>query len=251
MDIANRQSARERTIDQAVSRRTQQLMRCNDELDAFARQVAHEIRTPIGQIATIAQLLLERSDGERDLHSWLQMQLAATRQMDDTVQGLLSLARSSLASLHVQEIDLSALCDALRIELAPSQPRRAPVEWRIQAGMRMRGCLEQVTVLMRNLLSNAVKYTRDVERPWVSVSAVLDGVVTVQDNGAGFDSARAARLFQPFGRLHDGREFEGIGLGLSIVKRIVDRHDGWIRASARDGGGASFEFSLTQSAQRP
>jgi signal transduction histidine kinase len=240
---------RSESRERAVASRAAQLERANIELDAFARQLAHELRTPIGQVAAIAQLLLGRGDpavASAD-RNWLTLQLKSALQMKDTVQALQDLAWSSTAPLRTEEIDLTAVCEALCDDLDGAQ-RRAPITWRIQPNMRIRGGAAQVALAMRNLLANAAKYTRDAENPLVCVSAIAgpDGNtrVTVADNGVGFDQSKAQWLFEPFVRLHSAEHFQGTGIGLSIVKRVVDCHQGWIRASAEPGRGARFEFAL-------
>lgn len=236
--------------------RLAQLERANAELEAFARQLAHELRTPIGQVVAIAKLLLGRGADrlDADQRDWLTMQLRAASQMKDTVQALQDLAWSSRGSPRMQEIDLSAVCESLRQEMADG-PRRASVDWRIQAGMVVHGAPAQIDIVMRNLIGNAVKYTRDVEHPVVSVSAnvALDGAtrIVVADNGVGFESAQADRVFEPFVRLHSAEHFQGSGIGLSIVKRVVECHGGWIRAAGDVGGGARFEFALGGGPQAP
>lgn len=213
--------------------------------ETFARQLAHELRTPLGQIEAIAELLLEQGCSGPQARQWLVRQSQLARQMVDTTACLLDLAHAHRGPLQVEDVDLSGLCERVRSDTSDG-PRRAPVQWRIAPGLCVRGCPQQVTVLMRNLLSNAVKYTRDATHPLVSVSRGSDGMgafVAVQDNGVGFDDAASGRLFQPFVRLHSG-QFEGTGLGLSIVRHIVERHGGWIRATGTPQRGARFEFSL-------
>jgi signal transduction histidine kinase len=236
-------------LEKAVSRRTAELERANRDLDAFARELAHEMRTPIGQVAAIAELLLEKArlNSQADLCRWLEIQLQAACGMRDLVGDLLELSRNSVAAPFADSIDLAEMCHALRSEL-PVASDRSPIEWRIQPQMRLRGTRPQVRLLMRNLLSNAVKYTGHAERPVIEVSArkfAQGGAeVVVEDNGDGFDDADATRLFQPFVRLHDAERFRGTGLGLSLAKRIVERHGGWIRAHGVKGRGARFEFWL-------
>ena len=213
------------------------------EFEAFIGQLAHELCTPLGQIESIATLLLERPDDIADVRRWLVIQLGVTRQVEQTLQCLLDLGRPSRAPLVLQHIDLSALCERIVTEL-PDTRRRAPVEWKIAPGLCVQGCSAQVAVMMRNLLGNAFKYTVDSQTPLISVRQELDGWTVVEDNGVGFDEAHANRLFEPFVRLHSGTRFEGRGLGLSIVRSIVDRHGGWIRARSTLGAGACFEFSL-------
>src|SRR3989442_11470085 len=213
------------------------------ELDTFAGQLAHELRTPLGQIETIARLLVDRGDEVSDRRRWLEIQLALTRQIEQTMHCLLELGRAQRAPLRTEEIDLSALCDRLRSDL-PEGPRRGAIAWKISRGLRVRGCPAQVALLMRNLLANAAKYTRETVHPVVAISAGVHDITVVEDNGVGFDDAHASRLFQPFVRLHAGSRFEGTGLGLSIARCIVERHGGWIRARSAVGAGGRFEFSL-------
>ena len=243
-----RDQALESALEQAVAERTAALEQSNRELDAFARDLAHELRTPIGQVEAIAELMLQcnGTQSESDRSKWLQLQLGAARRMRATVQALLQEARWSLAPMCMAEVNLSALCEAARGQLDDSR-HRAPIDWHIAPGMVLQGSTPHIELLMRNLLSNAVKYTRHAEAPRISVSLRHCGdlqAVAVEDNGAGFDGAAAARLFQPFVRLHDQADFEGTGLGLSLVKRIVERHGGCIRAAGEPGRGARFEFML-------
>jgi signal transduction histidine kinase len=214
------------------------------EFEAFIGQLAHELCTPLGQIETIATLLLERPDDIDDVRRWLEIQLGVTRQVEQTLRCLLDLGRRQRAPLQLQQIDLSALCERLKAEL-PDTQRRASVAWQIAPGLSVNGCPAQVAVMMRNLLANAAKYTRESQAPTITVSAASAHVTVVEDNGVGFDEAQAKRLFQPFVRLHAGTRFEGTGLGLSIVRSIIDRHGGWIRARGVPGAGARFEFSLS------
>ena len=258
----------ESALERAVAERTAALEQSNRELDAFARDLAHEMATPIGQVEAIAELMLQgnATQSESDRGKWLQLQLSAAQRMRATVQELLDVARQGLAPLRIAAVDLSALCETLRGQLeaqaaaAPLQggrgplQHRAPIDWHIDPGMVLHGSASHVDLLMRNLLSNAVKYTRHAQAPRISVSLQRCGdlqAVVVEDNGAGFDEAQAARLFQPFARLHDQAEFEGTGLGLSLVKRIVEQHGGCVRALGRPGHGARFEIMLGMPAAQP
>lgn len=238
----------EAALEQAVAERTAALEQSNRALDAFARDLAHEITTPIGQVEAIAELLLHcnGAQSESDRRKWLQLQLSAARRMRATVRELLDVARWELAPVSAVEVDLSALCEALRSQLDASA-HRAPIVWHIDAGMVLLGSASHIDLVMRNLLSNAVKYTRHAEAPRISVRlrrCADRQAVIVEDNGAGFDEHDATRLFQPFVRLHGQAEFEGTGLGLSLVKRIVERHGGCIGAVGQPGQGARFEFML-------
>ena len=130
----------------------------------------------------------------------------------------------------------------------PVMERMAPVLWQIEPGLRGWASETQMRIVLTNLLGNAAKFTRRTPDPVVALCSVLGGdgqlVYQVRDNGAGFDATRASRLFQPFHRLHDQNDFQGTGIGLTIVQRIIQRHGGAIRAIGDLGRGACFEFSL-------
>ena len=164
--------------------------------------------------------------------------------MSHTVTALLELARSTSAALLLESVDLSALASSVIDDLPPLE-RRAPVQWIVEPGLTAHCSAALARVVLVNLLGNAAKFTRDVEAPRVEFGrADEEGGTTfvVRDNGAGFDAAHAATLFQPFVRLHRSEQFQGTGLGLSIVRRIVERHGGAIRASGEPGRGARFLF---------
>lgn len=216
------------------------------EQETFMRDLAHEVRTPIAQLSGIAQLLLDRFENGAvpDLASWLRLQLKVTQRMGQMVQGLLDLAHDDEACGPAGWVDLTAVCAELSQETQHLQ-RRAPVQWVIQPLMRVRANPARVELLMRNLLSNAAKYTRDVEFPRVVIEAenCEGGLrVRVRDNGRGFDEAEAQRLFHPFVRLHGSEQFDGVGLGLSLVRRLMEREGGWVRAHGVRGRGATFEL---------
>ena len=161
------------------------------------------------------------------------------------------LAHSSATALEREAVDMSALAVAMIREL-PSIDRRAAVEWHVEPGLSAHCSAPLLRVVLANLLSNAAKFTRDVAAPCVALRR-LDSeggvpVFCVEDNGAGFDAGRAQRLFQPFVRLHTSDQYAGTGVGLSIVRRIVERHGGFIRAGATPGVGARFEFTLAPAA---
>jgi signal transduction histidine kinase len=145
-------------------------------------------------------------------------------------------------------VDLTALAHELASQL-PALERRAPVRWLVEPGLEAHCSEPLVRVVLANLLGNAAKFTREAATPQVVLARTSDDsgtpVFVVEDNGAGFDLQQAQRLFQPFQRLHPhDQRFPGSGIGLSIVRRIVERHGGWVRASGVPGVGARFEFTL-------
>jgi PAS domain S-box-containing protein len=238
---------RNQALERLVADRTAELEHSNRDLEAFSRQLAHELRTPIGQIAGLADLLKSRawerlSEEERE---WLRLQGQAAREMSHTVTALLELARSASTALLLEPVDLTALAQAV-IEDLPWLERKAPIEWVIEPGLAAHCSAALARVALMNLLGNAAKFTRDVAAPRVEFSrqsgGIGEGSFVIADNGAGFDAERAATLFQPFVRLHRSEQFQGTGLGLSIVRRIVERHGGSIAAAGELGRGARFTF---------
>lgn len=235
-------------LQRAVQARTHELQVINRDLEAFARQLAHELRTPIGHIQGLAQLLLGRSaelkDEDRQL---LELQLQSAGTMRETVDALLNLARSTMQPMPTEVVDVSAMAQEVVDGLTPLQ-RVAPVQWQIQPGLRAVASSAALKIVLTNLLSNAARFTRRCELPQVLVSGRTedDGAmrITVEDNGVGFDPAKAERLFKPFGRLHTDEDYTGTGIGLTIVLRIVERHGGRVQAEARSEGGARFSFTL-------
>jgi len=237
---------RNEQLERLVAERTAELEQTNRDLEAFARQLAHELRTPIGQVVGLSDLLKARAwerlgDDERE---WLRLAGQAARDMSHTVTALLELARSTSTALLLENVDLSALAESVIADL-PWLERRAPVQWTIEPGLSAHCSAALARVVLLNLLGNAAKFTRDVAAPTVRFGRDEDGgegALVVRDNGAGFDAQRAATLFQPFVRLHRSDQFQGTGLGLSIVRRILERHGGGVAARGEPGQGASFHF---------
>ncbi|HVK30958.1 MAG TPA: ATP-binding protein [Burkholderiaceae bacterium] len=239
---------RNEQLERLVTERTAELEQTNRDLEAFSRQLAHELRTPIGQVVGLADLMKSSAwerltETERE---WLRLSGQAARDMSHTVTALLELARSSSTALLLEPVDLSALADSVIADL-PWLERRAAPQWVVEPGLGAHCSAALARVVLTNLLGNAAKFTRDVEAPRIEIGRALDdesgpGAFFVKDNGAGFDTARATTLFQPFVRLHRIDQFQGTGLGLSIVRRIIERHGGSVSASGEAGRGARFVF---------
>jgi PAS domain S-box-containing protein len=238
-----------RQLQSAVAARTRELEFANRDLEAFARHLAHELRTPISHVQGLAELLRRRL-GEQaggEVNELLDLQVRATQEMLTTLEALLALARSSSEAIERAPVDLSRLAEEV-INTLPPVERVSPLRWQIEPGLSAFASESQMRIVLANLLGNAAKFTRRTPDAVVALCSVLgnDGqlVYQVRDNGAGFDAARASRLFQPFHRLHEDHEFQGTGIGLTIVQRIIQRHGGAIRAIGDIGQGACFEFSL-------
>ena len=236
-------------LQRAVGERTRELEQLNLDLDAFSRQLAHELRTPISHVQGLAHLLEARAgqrlnDEERQL---IGLQVQAAHSMRETVDALMLLARSTVQAMPMEVVDVSALATLVLAEL-PAISRHTPIEWHVQPGLVARGSRAALRLVLANLLGNAAKFTRHVDHPVVHLRGSTDPDgrlrLAVQDNGAGFDPAQGDRLFKAFTRLHTGEEFHGTGIGLTIVLRIVERHGGTVAARGEPGRGAVFEFTL-------
>ncbi len=236
-------------LDRRVKARTRQLTMLNRDLESFTYSVSHDLRTPLRSIHGFATLLKE-SDADKlsdDGLDALQRIQSSARRMGLLINDLLSMAQQSRAELRTQHINLSELARSVALELERTDPARK-VRWEIADGLSVQADPGLMTVVMQNLLGNAWKYTGRTETAHIEFFKLgeADGMANfcVRDNGAGFDMAYADQLFQPFKRLHRLEEFEGTGVGLASVQRILQRHGGGVRGEGVVGQGATFCFSL-------
>jgi PAS domain S-box-containing protein len=244
---------RERTAELSaanaeLARRAQELEALNRELEAFSYSVSHDLRAPLRSIDGFSQALVEdcgpRLDEQGRAH--LQRVRAATQRMAGLIDDLLELSRLSRAELERQPVDLSSLAAEVTAELRAAEPRRN-VETIIAPGLTGRGDPRLLRLVLENLLENAWKFTRQRDDARVEFGAMeADGqrAFFVRDNGAGFDTAYAHKMFGAFQRLHSQSEFEGSGIGLATVQRIIHRHGGRVWARGVVGQGAVFHFTL-------
>lgn len=218
-----------------------------EELDAFSYSVAHDLRTPLRALNGFSRSIQEDFGAELPLavqDDLARIQRAADR-MGTLIDDLLRLSRISRAVIDRQPVDLSGLVHQLAAELATGSTRQ--VEWQITPGVWAEADQGLVRLALENLLANAWKFTAKNSSASIAFGVEQVGgeeVYTVCDDGAGFDMAQAGKLFTPFHRLHPTREFEGTGIGLAIVQRVVRRHGGRVWASAQTGAGAVFHFTL-------
>ena len=227
----------------------------NRELEAFSYSVAHDLRAPLRGIDGFSQALLEdysdKIDQEGRRH--LAFLRESAQQMGRLIDDLLGLSRVARAELCRLPVDLSALARSVAAQLGGSDPDRE-VEIVIGDGISAEGDAPLLRIALENLLGNAWKFTGKRAAARIEVGTMfLDGntVYFVRDNGAGFDPAYQAKLFGVFQRLHSTREFEGTGIGLATVKRIVSRHGGRIWATSEVDRGATFCFTLGEETSRP
>jgi light-regulated signal transduction histidine kinase (bacteriophytochrome) len=232
-------------LERKVIERTEALDAAMKELEAFSYSVSHDLRAPLRAIDGFSRMLEERSAAALDdeARGHLQRVRAAARRMALLIEDLLEFSRIGRAELKRRAIDLSALAWAVAKELESGAPERR-AEWRIAEGLEAHADPGLARVVLENLLGNAWKYTARVSRPLIEFGRTEAGELMVRDNGAGFDMAYSEGLFQPFRRLHSPQEFDGTGIGLATVKRIVERHGGTVRAEGKVGAGAAFFFTL-------
>ncbi|WLT31248.1 PAS domain S-box protein [Geothrix sp. PMB-07] len=243
------------TLERRVDERTAELSAANTELEAFAYAVSHDLRAPLRAMSGFSQALLEDFGASLppQAMTYLDQIQVGSERMGSLIDGLLTLSRSTQGQLERHMVDLSGLADEVRRDLEMREPDRQ-LAWRIEPGLEAWGDARMLLVVLRNLLGNAWKYTLNQPEPAIGLDSVeRDGrrFFRVADNGAGFDMTYAAKLFQPFQRLHRQDEFPGMGIGLATVQRIVHRHGGEIHAEAAPGRGATFLFTLSAPPKDP
>jgi PAS domain S-box-containing protein len=231
-----------------LRRRTAELEGANRELEAFSYSVSHDLRAPLQTIDGFSHILLERHAAAIDAEGQhlLRRLRGAARDMGDLLDALLQLSRLARRPLTRETVDLTRAAGEVLARLQAADPRRR-VEVEVQGGLAADADPAMVRILLENLLGNAWKFTSRREVARIAFTGRQeDGrtVFSVRDNGAGFDMAHGGKLFAPFQRLHGREEFEGTGIGLASVGRIVSRHGGQVWAEAAPDRGATFHFTL-------
>ncbi len=237
-------------LEQRVAHRTRDLQYLNQELETFSYSVSHDLRAPLRGIAGFTQIIARDHAGAlvETARHYLDRVLAAAQRMGELIDDLLNLSRVSREQMHRTTVDLSAMARAILAELQQSAPERR-VQIQVQDGLHADADSRLLRIALENLLGNAWKFTARSTAPRIDFTASSEGGspgFAVSDNGAGFDSRYAGKLFGPFQRLHRMEEFPGTGIGLATVQRIIARHGGRITARGEPGKGATFWFTLEQ-----
>ena len=237
-------------LEVRVQARTAELKKANQELSAFSYAVSHDLRAPLRAIDGFCHMLLE-DYGERldDAgRGYLNRVRRASQHMAEIIDDMLGMARSVRDEMSCGVFDLSTLARTVAADIEASSPR-AGVEWRIPDGIMAFGDENLLSVLLENLLGNAYKYTSKQASARIEIGLLPDkqdgkAVYFVKDDGVGFDMGHSGKLFGMFQRLHSGGDFDGHGIGLATVQRIIQRHGGEIWADSQVEQGATFFFTL-------
>ena len=240
------------TLEDRVQQRTAQLKSANEELESFCYSVSHDLRSPLSAVDGFASLLeqsveaLPEPMAQKGQH-YLKRVRAGVVQMGELIDALLSLARLARAPLRHDRVDLSALANEVLANCRERDPSRV-LQAQVEPGLVATGDNRLLRQVLDNLLGNAWKFSAGEPVTRISFGSETDAsgnlVYVVRDNGAGFNMAYAQKLFGPFQRLHSPSEFEGTGIGLAFVQRIILRHGGRIWGESAPGQGATFRFTL-------
>jgi PAS domain S-box-containing protein len=255
-DITERKHAEDeiRRLNQELARRASELESANKELESFAYSVSHDMRAPLRHVVGFSELLQARASSSVDEKSrhYIQTICGSARRMGDLIDDLLAFSRIGRAETRYMPVDLEQLAKEVAAELGQDTKGREIV-WRIGALPICQGDRSMLRLVIVNLLSNAVKFTRMRQPAEIEIGCTErphEIEVFVRDNGAGFDMQYVGKLFGVFQRLHPVEQFEGTGIGLATVQRVIHRHGGTVRAEGTVDRGATFYFSLPKTTGR-
>ncbi|ATC63977.1 hypothetical protein CMV30_08470 [Nibricoccus aquaticus] len=243
------------SLEERVAERTAQLAAANAELEAFSYSVSHDLRSPLRAIDGFSRAIAEDYDAALDDNGrdYLRRIRDASQRMAQLIDDLLRLSRATRTQMRVDTIDLAALAQNVATELRQADTPGRHVEFTCPSALPAKVDRDLMRIVLDNLLGNAWKYTRRQPSPKIEFSvanAPADSpdqgclVYTIRDNGAGFDMKYAGKLFAPFQRLHTRAEFEGTGIGLATVRRIITRHGGRVWAESALDLGTQIHFTL-------
>ncbi len=235
-------------LEQRVKERTAQLEAANKELEAFSYSVAHDLKAPLRAIEGFSRILVDKDSANLDMEGLRRLNIVRTntKRMDNIINDLLAFSRLGQQQVRKSIIDLSVLTKRVFQQLLDQAPER-DMQLTIKDIPPALGDPNLINQVMVNLLANAIKYTRPGKPTFIEVGGQTEGSETVyyvKDNGIGFDERYALKIFGVFERLHSADEYEGTGIGLAIVKRIIERHGGRVWAEGKVNEGATFYFSL-------
>jgi len=236
------------TLEQLVKSRTSLLEEANKELEAFSYSVSHDLRAPLRHINGYVELLQKRSINVLDQKSqaYLDTISSSAKKMGDLIDELLAFSRQNKMELNRTKVEVQSIVSEVIASLE-DETRGRSIDWNVEVPIEVEADPSMLHLVFVNLLSNAIKYTKTKDTARIAVGfRILDDEMTffVRDNGVGFDMKYVDKLFGVFQRLHRQEEFQGIGIGLANVKRIISRHGGRTWAEGKVNEGATFYFTL-------
>lgn len=237
---------REQTCEEVQSR----LVAAEHELQSLTYAISHDLRAPLRTLYGFSTLLIrkygEKLDGQP--LDYLQRIISGAARLEAMIDALLNLSRTGMTEMHHEMVDLSAIASTVIEELRAANPERK-VEVEVQQGIRCHGDSGLLRTVLQNLLHNAWKFSGNCAPTRIRLFARTENGgrwYCIADNGAGFAAGQADRLFKPFQRLHLETEFPGVGMGLALVKKIIERHGGSVHGEGAEGAGATFCFTVPE-----
>ncbi|MCB0843595.1 MAG: hypothetical protein KDE26_10115 [Bacteroidetes bacterium] len=235
-------------LEKRVEKRTAQLQKANEELEAFSYSVAHDLRSPLRSILSYSQITLKRHSKflNEEAKRYLRTIEEKTHEMGQLIDDLLAFALLNQKEISTQTVATDKIVDNI-VQSYKMDVRSKEIAWNIQSLPNIQGDRTLIKQVFTNLISNAVKFTVVKPNPMVTVGTISEGGLNtffVKDNGVGFDMQYKDKLFGVFQRLHEKEQFEGTGVGLAIVQRIIERHHGKVWAESMIDQGATFYFSI-------
>jgi len=239
----------ETELEAHVKARTRELEAANQELESFAYSVSHDLRGPVRAILGFSEIALEDCQAGKPEAAVerLQRVIRAAERMNKLIDAFIGMARISRAEPVFETVNLSRLADEVVGFLRAAAPVPRAIEVVVAAGLECEGDERLLRIVLENLIGNAWKFTARQQNPRIEFGVIAENgerVFFVRDNGAGFNAALGYKLFRAFERLHDASQFEGLGVGLNTVHRVIEKHAGRVWAEGREGNGATFYFTI-------
>lgn len=235
-------------LEDLVKQRTLELESVNKDLESFSYSVSHDLRVPLRSLEGFSKILYEdyKNKLDKPVVDYIKKIINSSKKMSELINNILKLSQVTKQELNIKEINLSALVDKISNELANNEKNR-DIKFKIANNIKVKADASLIEIAIFNLLSNAIKYTSKIKKAIIEFGIKTINskkIFYIKDNGAGFDMKYINNLFLPFKRLHSEQEFSGSGIGLSIVKRIILKHDGRIWAESKEDSGTTFYFTL-------